>query len=254
MAGAEPIVLVPTSRAEALRAFDDGTDVTVFAGGTILMPELAAGRVEPRRALLLHRAGLDEVRRDGSTWTIGAAAKIAKLESMPAPLGPAAARVADLEIRGQGTIGGNLCAPPGVEAPRGDLQGPLLALDARVRSGGPGGERLDPVEQFLAGGTDGRLVLEFEVDDPRSGAYVSLGRPHAHTYTILAVSAAETQNGLRVAVFGAGPRARRCRSVEASRDTHAVFDDVEPHDDALASAWYRRQVLPRLVQRTLDQL
>jgi CO/xanthine dehydrogenase FAD-binding subunit len=33
-----------------------------------------------------------------------------------------------------------------------------------------------------------------------------------------------------------------------------VLDDVEPRDDALASAWYRRQVLPTLVERVLNDL
>jgi carbon-monoxide dehydrogenase medium subunit len=251
---AEPTVLVPTSPDEALRAFDDGSDVTVVGGGTIVVPELHAGRLAPRRALLLHRAGLSGIERDGSTWKIGAATTLAELEGLPAPLGPAARGVADLEIRGQATIGGNLCAPPGAEAPRGDLQAPLIALDAQVRSGGPGGERTESVEQFLAGGAEGRLVLELSFDEPSSGAYVSLRRPHAHTYTILAAAAAETPNGLRVAVFGAGPRARRCPSVEASRDPQTVLKDVEPHDDVLASAWYRSKVLPGLVQQVLDQL
>src|SRR3982751_5604433 len=152
MAAAEPTVLVPTSPDEALRAFDDGKDVTVVGGGTIVMPELQAGGPQARRTILLHRAGLSGVSRDGSTWKIGAATPLAQLESMPAPLGPAARRVADLEIRGQATVGGNLCAPPGGEAPRGDLQAPLIALDARVRSGGPGGERTESVEHFLATG------------------------------------------------------------------------------------------------------
>jgi len=33
-----------------------------------------------------------------------------------------------------------------------------------------------------------------------------------------------------------------------------ALDDVSPHDDALASAWYRTKVLPVLVRRVLDQL
>ena len=52
-------VLVPASRDEAVRAFGDGAGVTVLAGGTILMADIAHGRVRPRRALLLARAGLD---------------------------------------------------------------------------------------------------------------------------------------------------------------------------------------------------
>jgi carbon-monoxide dehydrogenase medium subunit len=65
-----------------------------------------------------------------------------------------------------------------------------------------------------------------------------------------------------VAVLGAGPRAVRAASVEqalaggaAAKDAAAkALDDVEPQDDALASAWYRRQVLPGLVERALEEL
>ena len=57
---------------------------------------------------------------------------------MPAPLGPCARNVADLEIRSQGTVGGNLCAGEGHEAPRGDLQGAFLAVGATARSAAGG--------------------------------------------------------------------------------------------------------------------
>jgi CO/xanthine dehydrogenase FAD-binding subunit len=33
-----------------------------------------------------------------------------------------------------------------------------------------------------------------------------------------------------------------------------AVDAVAPHDDALASAWYRSKVLPVLVRRVLDEL
>jgi CO/xanthine dehydrogenase FAD-binding subunit len=33
-----------------------------------------------------------------------------------------------------------------------------------------------------------------------------------------------------------------------------VVDDAQPHDDALASAWYRQRLLPVLVRRALDDL
>ena len=38
--------LFPGSAAEAVQLFGDGKDVTVFAGGTILMPAIVAGRLE----------------------------------------------------------------------------------------------------------------------------------------------------------------------------------------------------------------
>jgi len=87
-------------------------------------------------------------------------------------------------------------------------------------------------------------------------------RPHAHAYSILAVAAAETADGIRVAILGAGSHAVRAISVERSLAEGAsnagaaqkVLDDVQPVDDAVASGWYRQEVLPNLVARALDDL
>ena len=65
-----------------------------------------------------------------------------------------------------------------------------------------------------------------------------------------------------VAVAGAGPIAVRATSVEkavaagepAGIAAHKVLDDVDPPDDALASAWYRTRVLPTVVARALAAL
>jgi CO/xanthine dehydrogenase FAD-binding subunit len=248
-------VVVATSLHEAVDAFGDGAAVTVVAGGTIVMPEITHGRLRPARALLIGRAGLAGVQRDGTRTTVGAATTLAELEDAPEPLGTCARGVADLEIRGQATLGGNLCAPPGDESPRGDLQAALLALDAQVRSTGAGGERAEPIEDFLAAGPDGRLVLDVSFDDADAAATASVRRPHAHAYTIMRVCAARAGGELRVAVSGAGPTAVRLRSVEDDgADPERALDDVTPHDDALASSWYRARVLPVLVRRALDDL
>jgi CO/xanthine dehydrogenase FAD-binding subunit len=255
-------VVVPTSREQAIAAFGEGDGVIVMAGGTILMPEINYGRLRPERVLLLRDAELSGIRRDGSLLTAGAMTTVAELEEAPEPLRTAARHVADHEIRAQATLGGNLCAPPGGEHPRGDLQAALIALAARVRSFGTEGEQTEPVEEFLATGSDGRLVLEVELEEPRRAGHASIRRPHAHSYTILTVCAAETSHGIRIGVTGAGPAGIRARSVEdavaggASSDDAAanVLDDVRPHDDALASAWYRERMLPLLVRRALDNL
>jgi CO/xanthine dehydrogenase FAD-binding subunit len=254
---------MPASEAEAVAAFADGSGITVIGGGTIVMAELAGGRSPVATALLLSRAGLAGIVRAGGTVKIGAATTLeALVGATPEPLSTAAQRIGDYEIRGQATIGGNLCAGPGRETPRGDLQAPLITLGARVRSVGAGGERVQSVEEFLAAGHEGRLVLEIEFSEPTRGAYVSLGRPHAHVYTVLSVACAELADGLRIAVGGAGPIGARAWSVEraladgAAPESAAarVLDDVEPEDDALASAWYRRNALPRLVFRALTDL
>jgi CO/xanthine dehydrogenase FAD-binding subunit len=256
-----PEVVVPASRDEAIQAFGDGVGVTVFGGGTILMTEIAHGRLKPQRALLLNRAGLDGIGQDGGRWTIGATASVAALEQAPEPLATAARHVADYEIRAQATIAGNLCAPPGLESPRGDLGAALIALGAQVTSVGNGGERTDAVEDFIAGGADGRLVLELQFDEPQAAAHAAVRRPHAHAYTVLAVCAARTGDGVRIGVTGAGPHAARARGAEqalAGGDAEAaaqkILEDVTPQDDALASTWYRQKMLPVLVRRALGDL
>ncbi len=162
--------------------------------------------------------------------------------------------MADLEVRAQATVGGNLCAEASADAPRGDLQAALIALGATVRSGGKGGERTEPVEDFLANSA-GRLVLDVSYEEaPRQTGYASAWRPHAHHYTILAVAAAKRDGELRVAATGLGPRAVRLTAVEQSGNAADALGGLEPRDDALASAWYRGQLLPRLVERALATL
>ncbi len=257
-------VLIATSEAQAIEAFGDGRGVTVFGGGTILMPMIAYGDYpHATRTLMLERAGLDEIGGDG-TITIGAMSRLSRVAaSGPQPLAAAAADVADREVRAQATLAGNLCAPPGMEGPRGDLQAALLAMAARVRSSGAGGERTDSIDEFLArAGSEPRLVLAIEVDRPRRAAYLSQRRPHAHSYAVMCVACAETADGVRVAAGGVGPRAVRLGAVERALAGGAdppdaaagALEGVDPQDDALASAWYRREVLPTLVTRAIEQL
>jgi CO/xanthine dehydrogenase FAD-binding subunit len=254
-------VIAPSSRAEAIDVFGDGSGVTVLGGGTILMPELNYGRLRPERVLLLQNAGLSGIVRNGTSVAIGAMTTVAELEQAPEPLGTAARNVADHEIRAQATVGGNVCAPAGGATPRGDLQAALIALGAQVKTTVKGGERIEPVEDFVAS-PDGRLLLEVEFEEPQRSGYAAAHRPHAHAYTILAVCAAETSAGLRVGLSGAGRHGLRARSVEEALASGAsaeeaslkVLDDAQAQDDALASAWYRQRLLPILVQRALDDL
>ena len=242
-------VLIPTSPDDAVSAFGDGSGVTVIAGDTIVVPEITYGRLRPARALLLSSAGLAGVTRDGATITIGAATPVQELVGLPAPLGPCAANVADIEIRSQATLGGNICAGPGPDAPRGDLQGPLLALGAVARSTGAGGERTEPISEFLDARA-GRLLLDVTFEEPEAGAFEAIDYPHTHEYTVLAVSGARAADGsVRLAASGLADHAR-----EIPADPDAAAASVRLGDDALASAWYRERTLPVLVRRVLADL
>jgi aerobic carbon-monoxide dehydrogenase medium subunit len=252
-------VVLPGSPNEAISAFGDGIGVTVVGGGTIVMPDITAGRLRPGKAMLLARAGLAGVAHDGQKVTLGAMTTLQSLADLAAPVGPCAANVADLEVRNQATVGGNLCAGEGADAPRGDLQGALLAVGAHVRSAGAGGITTEPLEDFL-GHRNERLILDVSYEEPASGAFVSIDRPHTHEYTTMAVSAAKLADGsIRLAATGAGWWGVRLPSAEAAaadpdKAGAAALNDVQLHDDALASAWYREQALPVLVKRALARL
>jgi carbon-monoxide dehydrogenase medium subunit len=237
-------VLIPTSADEAVAAFGDGQGLVVVGGGTVVMPDLAAGRLRPKKALYLGRAGLAGITRKKGKVTIGAATPVSALTDADAPLAQAAAHVGDLEVRAQATVGGNLCSASSDDAPRGDLQAAFLALGASVRSAGKGGEKTQSLEHFLADGM-GRLVLDVSYDDaPRQAGYAAVWRPHTHHYTILAVAAAKRDGELRIAATGVAPRA-------VLLDPDDPLKGLELRDDALASAWYRAQLIPRLVERAL---
>jgi len=252
-------ILMPESEDEAIAAFGDGAEVVVVGGGTIVVPDLTYRKRRPSKALMLGRAGLSGIEQDGSRVTIGAMTPVQELTALAAPLGPCAANVADIEIRSQATVGGNLCAGEGYEAPRGDLQGAFLAVGATARSATGGDVTEEPLEDFLAERRH-RLLLSVSFDEPAAGAYAGLDRPHTHDYTALAVSGARSTDGtLRLAATGAGSWGVRLPSAEAAAGDpvaagEAALQDVTPHDDALASAWYRTKVLPVLVRRVLDEL
>ncbi len=249
-------VLIPTSAEEAASLYGDGAGITVFAGGTILLPEITAGRRKAERVLMLDGSGLDGIREEDGVVKIGAMTRVSALVDGSEPLlARYASHVADNEVRANATVGGNICAEPGREAQRGDLGAALIALGARVRSTGKGGERTEPIEDFLSGDRSGRLVLEIEYDraDRKIGA-AGMRRRHAHSYAIANVAMAQRDGELRVGVAGVGGLAKRARSVEQSRSPDDVLKDVELVDDAVASAEYRRQILPLLVRDALGQL
>ena len=252
-------VLMPSSTEEAVAAVASDPEITVIGGGTLVVPQHNVGGRAVDRALWLGRAGLDEVRNEAGTITLGAAVSLAACGGLPAPLGPCAANVGDGEVQAQATIGGNISAP----APYGDLRGPLLALEATVRVGSPDGVEDVAASSLFAGGSGGRLVLEISFAVPAGGSFVALQRHHTQALTAMGISAVRTAGGeVRLAATGAAPQARRLAAAEAvladggsgADAGEAALADIDPYDDVLASAAYRRRVMPALVRRAVDEL
>lgn len=252
-------VSAPTSEAEAVAAVTQQPSATVLAGGTLLVPQHTLGHAEIEHVVWLGRAGMSAILRSNESITVGAATPLAKCAGLPAPAGPCAARIGDNEVNAQATIGGNVCSP----APYGDMRGPLLALGAQLRWADPDGQHTGGVTDFVSGSRPGVLLLDVAFAVPAAGSFVALRRHHTQSLCAMAVSAVRGRDGaVAIAATGAAPDACRLHAAEAVlADGGAIADaaaaavaDADPYDDALASAAYRRRVLPVYVARALEQL
>ncbi|MGI8334530.1 FAD binding domain-containing protein [Actinomadura scrupuli] len=262
----------------AVHVPDSLADVTTFAagggrimgGGTVVMAEVNTGLVTAPELVSLRRAGVSGIAIDGRMARVGATTTFADLEGCPGLefLHAAVRTIASPQIRNQATAGGNLF----VRQPYGDFAVCLLALDATVEITGPGGPRQAPVLDVLTEGVArGEFVTAMLLPVPAAGTwfYHKAMRRKLNSAAIVTVAAVvEVTGGIvtsaRIALGGMARRPVRAASAERvligralERDVldeagrAAVQADVEPFDDAYASAWYRRRVLPVHLRRAL---
>lgn len=181
-------------------------------------------------------------------------------------IAPAAKAVGGPAIRNMATVGGNLFAP----APYGDFAVALLALDSSVVVGG----EVVALEAFLAGRDGifaGKLVAAVSFDLPASGSFrfakVSRVKPKGISVLSIAISLDEAPDGTiraaRIALGCMADRPIRAGAAEAalvgrSRTSDGIApalavaaEGTQPITDAVASAWYRAEVLPVHLGRLL---
>lgn len=182
-------------------------------------------------------------------------------------LAPVAHSIGGPAVRAMATVGGNLFA----RAPYGDVAVALLALGAAVTVEGATGAATVDLEAFLADrAAHPGIVTGVAFDLPADGAFrfLKVVRRHPHSAAVLSIAACLTDEGGRLAAprvaYGAmAPTAIRARAVEAvlagrgfdpstvEAAKAAAGDGTLPADDAFASAWYRRTVLPVHLGRLL---
>jgi len=252
-------------------------DVLVVAGGTLAVPALRSFR--PPHLLDISRlAELRAIAEEGSeSLRFGAlvtCTNLARSELVRrrAPvLAQAALNVGGPQIRNLATVGGNIAT----RCPRADLLPILLVLQATVTLRGRAHSRTLPLSALLKeGAREDELITSIACDAPRGAAVLKrLGArcalsPAIASVAVLLEGNAEN-NGWRrahIALGGVAPTAKRAERAEAVLHTFkrggdftevarragvATREEVDPADDAWASARYRRHVIAVLTERAL---
>lgn len=257
--------------AEAARAI--GGDGRYLGGGTLVMRAANYGDQSFSRIVRVRGGGpegtgdggLRRIAASGDRIEIGAGATMADVMSARdvAFLEPVARAIGGPAIRHMATVGGNLFAPH----PYGDFAAALLALDgvARMADG-----RETPLEDFLARRDEAGLVASVTISRPRDREFrfrkVSRVKPKGVSVMSIAAWLPGSMGRLsdvRVAFGAMGPAPVRAHAAERALEgatldasgiakaLEAATEGLEPFDDPLASAWYRREVAPVHLGRLL---
>jgi carbon-monoxide dehydrogenase medium subunit len=270
----------PESLEEALELLKSGEDDTsVLAGGQSLVPALNLRLAQPRRVVDINRLReLDFIRADNGNVVVGALTRhktllASKTVQTSCPiLVEAAKAIGHPQVRSLGTVGGSLAhADPAAELPC-----VALATGARFRARSAAGQREIAADAFFLGPLTTALrkdELLVEVAFPRLAAgstwsFVELSR-RPGDFALLGVAAVLSFDAggrcvsARLSFAGAGPTPMRSAAAEAAlvgtalaeddlrRAADAAAEDIDPPDDALASASYRRQMARVLVPRVV---
>jgi CO/xanthine dehydrogenase FAD-binding subunit len=254
--------------AEAQRAM--GADAIFMAGGTLVMRDVNAG-VSATRLVRSTDPTLTDIRLSGDGVTIGAGVTMATIAHNRETtfLAPVARAVGGPQIRNMATVGGNLFAPH----PYGDFAVALLALGARVNFAGQSGAAR-PLADVLRDRSRVGLVASIQVPRPLAAAdfaFVKVSRIKPKGVSVLSIAALLPRQGGRIrgarVAFGAmGPMPLQATAVERllegqSLDTATItraaqiaLEGLDPPTDALASAWYRREVAGVHLKRLLERM
>lgn len=278
---AEFDLAIPDTLEEALEAMAGGGDGTfALAGGTNLIVDLRARRVEADRLVGLGRvAALHGIRANGAI-TLGARTTVTDLLRSPeiakaAPsLVEAARNFAGQMVRNTATVAGNIACG----SPAADLVPPLLALDADVTLASRNGSRtLALCDYYLDYKKDVRrpdeLITTISLPQRPARSYdrfYKLARRHGDAITVTGVAVAMAVEGgrcslARVALGAVAPVPLRARKTEALIEgkalTPALISEAaaqaaaesSPIDDVRASAGYRRKMVEALTRRLLSE-
>lgn len=243
-----------------LRSTDDGL---FLAGGQTILQTLRQRLAQPSDLIDLGALPeLRDIRREGEQLVIGAMTRHAEVaasdevrQSIPA-LAALADGIGDAQVRNMGTLGGSIAN----NDPAADYPAAVLGLNATVVTT----EREIAADDFFTGMFDtalnpGELIREVRFPVPLRAGYVKFAQ-QASRYALVAVMVAETAEGVRVTVTGAGPCVFRVPEME-----QALSQDFRPeavagirvpaddmNEDLHASAEYRAHLVSVIASRAVE--
>ncbi len=274
--------LEPTDFSEATSLLDQYTEeAKVIAGGTSVVMMLQQKLIAPSVLISLGRvSNYDFIRHEVDGLHIGALTKLRDIElsDVVKKFCPALAHtfsvVANVRVRNQATIGGNLSAADYAADP----PAMLTALDARAQVQGPNEKREIPLSEFFLGFYTTALEPNEILTEVIIPALPSSARAAYHKYTSISAEgrpcvavgafADFDPDGkcldLRIAVGAAVETPQRLMEAEAMAHGHALTDELiaaiaeqyaqalDPLTDVRGSAWYRREMIRVFVKRALQ--
>jgi carbon-monoxide dehydrogenase medium subunit len=274
-------LLQPTNVAEASGALRDfGERGKIYAGGAELLLLLRYGLlqsevlVDVKKIERLHRISWS----DGGL-SVGACVTHRALETSPLVLehapsfAYAESQVANVRVRNQGTLGGNLC----FNDPHSDPGTVLLVHNATVTLGSQRGERRFPLDDFFLDVYEtalepDELMLDVQIPSLPSGMTSAYLRLHRFQRPTLGVAAAVMMDrGIitesRLAVGCVGPKAHRLAELETKISGNSIGDAkrimaeqknylrdlLQPVGDLLGSADYKLYMTGVLLGDALER-
>ncbi|UVC11629.1 FAD binding domain-containing protein [Rhizobium sp. TH2] len=256
----------PTSDAAAAALAADGA-ARYLGGGTLVVRDANEGDVTFSSYIRTTDPALSAVTVTGGRAKLGASVTMGRIiaDERLECLTKAAHSVGGPAIRNMATVGGNLFAP----APYGDLGVALLALDAAVEIGGAS----VPLARFLKerDTAHARSVVKsisFALPNTDAFRFIKVSRIKPKGVSVITIAAVLEESGGAItsariaygcmadrpirATAAEGALVGKPRTAEGIRDALKVASEgTDPITDAIASAWYRTQVLPVHLGRLL---
>ena len=260
-----------TGLGEAAQALSADRGARFLGGGTFVMRRINEGDLTITSIIRSTDPALHQIRGEAEKLVIGAGVTMSAVAANRETqfLAPVALEVGGPAVRNMATVGGNLFA----RSPYGDFTTALLALDATVLVVEGPGRREVPIADFLrerSGSEPRRLVAGVSLRRPqlRDFRFEKLTRVKPHGVSVIAIAAHLPMSGgrvqgARVAYCSMAPRPVRVPAVERAHEGKsldpagiaaalaAAVEGLDPPTDAIASAWYRREVAPVILKRLL---